>query len=253
LMVELIFLCSLLVLAGATPAQHLRSCPPKAWVLQMYGGGHWILDYTDSSWDPYMKFLGLPESAWPTERNTQDIHEYVMPNDGTYYVMNHTIPEAKFHLSFRTKLGTAAQKPEWTQTPYFQPTPAGFDPTKQLKFNFSLWRNFIEEPGSPFDSSCYALRTQNRGTYNDSGALSELVVDFTGELLSPYEWRYSLHVWDWKTGETIEPWKSQLQNAKPHPGVSYRYFKKAVQSYADADSRNSCRNMTVENQTYKFC
>merc|ERR1711924_307286 len=116
------------------------------------------------------------------------------------------------------------------------PTPAGFNP-HPLKYNMTLWSNWIKEPGSPFAGSCWAMRTQNRGIYNDTGRLSELVVDFTGELTSPYEWRYSLHVWDWSTGETIEPWKSQLQDAKPYPGVSYRYFKKAVQSFTDAEAR----------------
>jgi len=227
-------------------------CPPKEWILQMYSGGHWILDYTDSSWDAYMQFLGLAESAWPIERNTSDIHEYYISKDGSYFVMNHTIPASKFHLLFKAELGTSSEPPAWSRTPYMMPTPAGFNP-HPLKYNMTLWRNFIEEPGKPFPESCYALRTQNRGIYNNSGVLSELVVDFTGELLSPYEWRYSLHVWDWKTGKTIEPWKSQLQNAKPHPGVCYRYFKKAVQSFADAEARHPCQGMLVDGQTYQFC
>lgn len=229
-----------------------KNCPSKEWILQMYSGGHWILDYTDSSWDAYMKFLGLVESAWPTERNTSDIHEYHMDKDGKFFVMNHTIPLSNFHLLFKAELGTPSSKPEWKQTPYMMPTPAGFNP-HPLKYNMTLWRNFIEEPGTPFPESCYAMRTQSRGIYNESGVLSELVVDFTGELLSPYEWRYSLHVWDWKTGETIEPWKSQLTDAKPYPGVSYRYFKKAVQSFADAEARHSCKNLLVDGTAYQFC
>jgi hypothetical protein len=218
----------------------------------MYSGGHWILDYTDGSWDPYMEFLGLQNSAWPTERNTSDMHEYWMDKDGAYYVMNHTIPASNFHLTFRTPLGTAAHKPEWEPSPYTMPTPAGFNP-HPLKFNMTLWRNFIEDPGTPFPESCYALRTQTRGIYNESGVLSEKVVDFTGELLTPYEWRYSLHVWDYETGQTLEPWRSQMQDAKPYPGVSYRYFKKAVQSFSDAEERNACRTLSVSGQSYQFC
>ena len=136
--------------------------------MQMYNGGSWILDYTDSSWDTYMEFLGLQKSAWPTERDTSDIHEFLFSKDGTHYVMNHTIPLSKFHLFFKTEVGTVSKKPDWTPTPYLVPTPAGFNP-HPLKFNFSTWRNFIEEPGSPFPDSCYGLRTQNRGMYNNSG------------------------------------------------------------------------------------
>lgn len=124
---------------------------------------------------------------------------------------------------------------------------------KHVKINMTHWRNWIEDPGKPFPESCYALRTQNRGFYNESGVITEKVVDFTGELLSPYEWRYSLHVWDFLSGETLEPWRSQMQDVKPHPGVSYRYFKKSVQSFADAELRNPCRNLTVEGHTYEFC
>jgi len=244
-----IFLASRVTVDGTVP---VKSCPPKEWVLQMYGGGSWVLDYQDKSWDPYMEFLGLPKTLWPTEAHTSDIHEFHMATDGTYYLLNHTIPLSKFHLFFKTELGTSSQKPDWSTTPYLVPTPAGFDP-HPLKFNFSKWRNFIEEPGTPFPDSCYALRTQNRGIYNNSGVLSELVVDFTGELTSPYEWRYSLHVWDFKTGEIIEPWRSQMTDAKPYPGVSYRYFKKPVQSFADAEARNPCQNMTLEGQTFQFC
>jgi len=250
----LLALCAFAVaFAGSTPVQpEVSTCPPKSWMLQMYNHGSWILDYTDPSWDAYMQWLGLDPSSWPTERNTSDIHEFHMSQDGTFYLLNHTIPLSKFHLFFKTALGTASKKPEWTPTPYKMPTPAGFNP-HALKFNFSSWRNFLEEPGKPYPDSCYALRTQNRGTYNNSGVLSELVIDFTGELTSPWEWRYSLHVWDWKTGETVEPWKSQLQNAKPYPGACYRYFKKAVQSFGDAEERHGCKNMTLEGQAYQFC
>jgi hypothetical protein len=242
-----------LALASAAPVVPARpNCPPKEWVMKMYSGGHWILNYTDSSWDPYMQWLGLQKSAWPTERNTSDIHELDMSDDGRWYVMNHSIPLSKFHLKFRTAVGTAEDPGEWTQTPYAMPTPAGFNP-HALKFNFTLWRNYIEEPGHPFPDSCYALRTQSRGTYNNSGVLSEQVVDFTGELLSPYEWRYSLHVWDWNSKKTIEPWLSQMEHARPYPGVSYRYFKKASQSFADAEARNACRHMTVGGEAYEFC
>ena len=139
-----------------------------------------------------------------------------------------------------------------TATPCTQPTPAGFDP-QPLTLNITLWRNFLEEPGEPFPESCHALRTQTRGIYNDSGAVSEVVVDFTGELTSPYEWRYSLHVWNWTTGETLEPWKSQLKDAKPYPDVSYRYFEKATQSYGDATARNPCRQLLVDGENYDFC
>jgi len=238
-------------LARQAPAT-ARTCPPKDWVLQMYQGGHWIIDYTDESWDAYMRFLGLQESAWPTERNTSDVHEYHFAADGSYYVMNHTIPLSDFHLFFKTELGTVHSKPEWTPTPYSMPTPAGFDPNP-LKYNMTLWRNWIEEPGQPFPESCYAMRTQNRGTYNDSGVISELVVDFTGELTGPYEWRYSLHVWNWTTGEIIEPWKSQMQDAKPYPGVCYRYFKKAVQGFDDAVARHPCNTMTLDGESFEFC
>jgi len=227
-------------------------CPPKEWMLQMYNRGHWILDYTDSSWDAYMEFLGLDKGAWPTERNTSDIHEYFFAEDGSSYVMNHTIPLSDFHLMFKTEVGTAQHKPEWSWTPYLDPTPAGFNPDP-LKLNMTLWRNFFEEPGKPFPESCHALRTQTRGTYNESGALSEVVVDFTGELTSPYEWRYSLHVWNWTTGEILEPWKSQLKDATPHPDVSYRYFKKATQSFGDALAKNPCGELKVDGQVYDFC
>lgn len=233
------------------PAQHSR-CMPKEWVLQMYNRGHWILDYTDSSWDAYMEFLGLDKSLWPTERNTSDIHEYVFAMDGSYYVMNHTIPLSDFHLQFKTAIGTVHKKPEWTQTPYMMPTPGGFDP-QPLTLNMTLWRNFWEEDGKPFRESCHALRTQTRGVYNDSGVISEVVVDFTGELTSPYEWRYSLHVWNWTTGEVLEPWKSQLRDAKPHPNVCYRYFKKATQSFGDALAKNPCAKLDVDGRTYEFC
>jgi len=244
--------CSVLALVSGAPVKEASSCPSKEWVLQMYNGGSWILDYTDTSWDAYMEFLGLAKSAWPTERHTSDIHEYVMAADGKSYVMNHSIPLSKFHLFFKAQLGTEADKPDWTPTPYVVPTPSGFNP-HPLKYNMTLWRNFLEPPGSPFPESCWALRTQNRGIYNNSGVLSELVVDFTGELTSPTEWRYSLHVWDFKTGDTIEPWKSQMQDAKPHPGVCFRYFKKAVQSFGDAEARNACQNQTLNGQTYTFC
>ena len=243
-------LSSVLLLGLASSAPLREQCPPKEWILQMYAGGHWVLDYTDASWDAYMAFLGLDPKAWPTERHTTDIHEYYMAED--YYVMNHTIPLSNFHLFFKTSLGTAAEKPLWTPTPYMAPTPSGFNP-HPLKLNMTLWRNYIEDPGRPFPESCYALRTQTRGVYNESGVTSEVVVDFTGELTSPYEWRYSLHVWNWTTGETLEPWKSQLKSAKPYPGVSYRYFKKAIQSFTDANRRNMCQNMTLDGRAYEFC
>ena len=35
----------------------------------------------------YMEFLGLDKSAWPTERNTSDIHEYLFAEDGNSYMM----------------------------------------------------------------------------------------------------------------------------------------------------------------------
>jgi len=249
----LLFLCAVIAVAYAGKQTNgAHTCPPKEWVLEMYAGGSWILDRTDSSWDAYMGWLGLDPAAWPTERHTSDIHEYSMAPDGKSYVLNHTIPLSKFHLVFKTELGSAASPPAWTATPYKAPTPSGFNP-HPLKMNMSIWRNFIEEPGTPFPESCYALRTQTRGMYNNSGVLSEVVVDFTGELLSPHEWRYSLHVWDWGSKETLEPWKSQMQQAKPYPGVSYRYFKKAVQSFGDAEARNPCQNMTVEGESFQFC
>jgi len=60
-------------------------------------------------------------------------------------------------------------------------------------------------------------------------------------------------VWNYTTGEMIEPWKSGLKDAKPHPGVSYRYFKKAVQSFEDAEARHGCRTQTLDGQSYEFC
>merc|ERR1740130_1566303 len=81
-----------------------KSCPPKEWVLQMYGGGSWVLDYTDKSWDAFMEFLGLDKAAWPTEAHTTDMHQFHMAKDGIYYLLNHTIPLSKFHLFFKTEL-----------------------------------------------------------------------------------------------------------------------------------------------------
>lgn len=218
----------------------------------MYNHGHWILDYTDSSWDAYMEFLGLDKSAWDIERHTSDIHEYLFAEDGSSYVMNHTIPLQDFHLTFKTEIGTPQHKPDWQPTPYAVPTPAGFDP-HPLKLNMTMWRNFFEEPGKPFAESCHALRTQTRGLYNESGFISEVVVDFTGELTSPYEWRYSLHVWNYTTGEILEPWKSQMKDAKPYPDVCYRYFKKATQSFQDALAKNNCTKLSVDGTAYEFC
>ena len=44
------------------------------------------------------------------------------------------------------------------------------------------------EPGWACPESCHALGTQNRGFFTGSGAGSEVVIDFNGDLLmTPYE------------------------------------------------------------------
>merc|ERR1712113_1320496 len=116
----------------------------------MGGTGHWILNYTDSSWEAYMTFLGVDKEHWPDEFNASDIHQYAMFEDT--FIMNHTIPLTHFSLLYEANLTGV-----WDKNPYPQVTPAGLDPKASV--NLTKFRNEFEQPGFPHPDSCWAMRT----------------------------------------------------------------------------------------------
>lgn len=218
-------------------------CPPLRWIKQDFGTGHWILNYTDDSWGAYMTFLGVNRSHWADEFNASDIHQYVFYD--TTFIMNHSIPLTHFHLLYEAGLSG-----KWEKNPYPQVTPAGLDPHAAVKL--SDFRNTFEAPGSPHPDSCWALRTDMPVVQNKSGHLKEYIVSFWRELTSPSDMRCTLFVYDADSKQTIEPWATQMQESKPFPGYSYRYFRKTVQSFPDAARRLPCAPTGNRSGTY-FC
>merc|ERR1712070_155024 len=189
------------------------------------------------------KFLGVGKDQWHNEFFASDVWQYAF-YDKTF-MMNHTIPMAHFHLLYEASLSG-----EWEKNPYPYVTPAGFD--KHASVNLSKFRNSFEKPGVPHADSCWALRTDMPVVSNMSGTQKEYVVSFWRELTSPSDVRCTLYIYDAETKETIEPWKSQLQDAKPYPGYSYRYFRRTVQSFDDILKRLNCTPSGLRNGTY-FC
>lgn len=202
------------------------TCPPREWVLEDFGSGHWILDHTDeSTWSWYMDLLRVPESARPAEYHCSDIHQYIF-TDKTF-IMNHTIPLVNFSLKFE-----AGTEGKLEKNPYPAPTPQGFDP-RVAKVNLTNWRNAIDT--GPFGKSCSALRTEMVSAVareDDPKKFDEYWVIFWRELVTPTYMKASLYVTD-PEGNKIGPWKSG--------GYSYRYFRKTVQSFEDTTKRLSCQ------------
>ncbi|CAE8712259.1 unnamed protein product, partial [Polarella glacialis] len=141
-----------------------RECAPLNWIKQDFGTGHWILNYTDSSWGEYMTFLGVDRSHWPEEFAASDIHQYAFFEKT--FIMNHTIPLTNFHLLF--EVGT---ENKWEKNPYPQVTPAGLDPHAGVKL--TDFRNAFEQPGVPHEDSCWALRTDMPLVQNKSGVITD--------------------------------------------------------------------------------
>lgn len=218
-------------------------CPPLKWIKMGLSSGAFILNYTDESWGAYMKFLNVAPDKWPDEFNASDIWQYVFYDDS--FIMNHTIPKAGFHLLYEASLSG-----KWEKNPYPYVTPSGFD--KHVAVNLSTFRNEFEKPGIPHKDSCWALRTDMPVASNFTGEEREYIVRFWRELRTPEDIMATLYVYDAKTGETIEPWKSQMKNAKPFPGYSYRYFRRTVQSFEDIEKRLECAPTGVRPGTY-FC
>jgi hypothetical protein len=218
-------------------------CPPFNWIKQGLSSGAFILNYTDESWGAYMKFLNVKPAEWPNEFHASDIWQYAFYDKS--FIMNHTIPMAKFHLLYEASLTG-----QWEKNPYPYVTPAGFD--KHAAVNLSTFRNVFEKPGVPHKDSCWALRTDMPVVSNFSGKPREYIVSFWRELRTPQDIMATLYVYDAKTGDTIEPWKSQLQDAKPFPGYSYRYFHRTVQSFEDVEKRLKCAPTGERAGTY-FC
>lgn len=223
------------------PLQH--SCPPLDWIKKDFSAGHWILNYTDDSWEAYMNFLGVDKAHWNDEFNASDIHQYVFYDNS--FIMNHTIPLTNFHLLFEAPLGK-----EWTKNKYPTVTPAGMDP--KAAQNLTVWRNYFEQPGFPHADSCWALRTDMAAAHKVNGEWKSFVVVFWRELTSPIDMRATLHVFDNSTGQVIEPWATKMKDSKPFPNFSYRYFRKTVQSFGDAAQRLPCAPTGLRDGTY-FC
>lgn len=211
--------------AAAAAVATSITCPSKAWVLEDFGSGHWILDHTDEeTWSWYMDLLRVPESARPAEYHCSDIHQYVFSD--TTFIMNHTIPLTNFSLRFEAStLGV------WEKNPYPQLTPAGFDP-RVAKANTTTWRNTIDS--GPDGTSCSALRTEMGlvlADKDDPKKFHILGVIFWREMVSATLMKASLYVAD-AEGKKLEPWASK--------GFSYRYFRKTVQSFDDSAQRLPC-------------
>lgn len=219
-------------------------CPPLHWVKQEFGSGHWILNYTDKTWEPYMIFLGLPKSDWYNEFHTSDVHQYAMYENT--FIMNHTIPLTHFHVLFEAGLTG-----KWEKNPYPAPTPQGLDPSK-VKVNLTNFRNVFEKPGVPHSDSCWALRTDMPVVNNATGTPKEYLVTFWRELTSPIDMRCTLYITDPTTGSIIEPWATEMKDAKPFPGYSYRYFRKTVQSFDDALKRLNATPTGLRQDTYFY-
>jgi len=225
--------------ARAAPAD----CPGLPWIKESLSTGAFILNYTDDTWGAYMNFLHVDKAHWYDEFHASDIWQYVFYDNS--FIMNHTIPKAGFHLLYEASLSG-----EWEKNPYPYVTPAGFDP--HAKVNLSTFRNVFEEPGFPHPDSCHALRTEMPVVNNITGVQKEYIVKFWRELTTPSDMRCTLTVYDAKTGETIEPWATQLKDAKPFPNYAYRYFRRTVQSFEDVVKRLPCQPTGERNGTY-FC
>jgi hypothetical protein len=218
-------------------------CPPLNWIKKDLSSGAFIVNYTDKSWGAYMKFLNVAPDQWANEFNASDIWQYAFQE--TTFVMNHTIPGANFHLLYEASLEN-----KWEHNPYPYVTPAGFD--RHVSVNLSTFRNVFEKPGVPHPDSCWALRTDMPVVSNLIGVQKEYVVSFWRELRTPEDVMCTLYVYDAKTGEKIEPWKSQMRDVKPFPGYSYRYFRRTVQSFDDVLKRLKCVPTGKSPGTY-FC
>jgi hypothetical protein len=225
------------------PFPERHECPPLKWIKQGMSSGTWILNYTDLTWGAYMNFLGVDQAHWNDEFNASDIWQYSFYDET--FIMNHTIPMVGFHLLYEASL-----KGVWEKNPYPYVTPAGFD--KHAAVDLSNFRNVFEKPGIPHADSCWALRTDMPVVSNHTGKLKEYIVTFWRELTTPSDMRATLHIYDAKTMDIIEPWKSQLQDASPTPGFSYRYFRRTVQSFEDVVKRWKCRPTGEREGTY-FC
>jgi len=226
---------SLVFLGMRSPSTEHNNCPPKQWILEEFGTGHWILDHTADNWGWYMEFLNVSKATWPDEFNCSDIHQYTFKEDGTY-VMNHTIPKTGFHLLFE-----AHANGQWEKNPYPAVTPSGFD--NHTAANLSKWRNSLDN--GPLGKSCTALRTDMLVVNKDpkTGKFVQHIETFWRELTSPSMMKASLYVTDIH-GNAIEPWKSK--------GFSNRYFRKTVQSFNDAALRLPCMPTGLGNGT-QFC
>lgn len=236
------------------------SCPPRTWVSEELGSGSWIINETDSSWSWYMEFLKINKSAWPAEFHASDIHRYSFWQNasGLFYIMNHTIPASGFHLLFE-----ANSNGEWMKNPYPVLTPAGFDP-HGAKVNLLDVRYAFEEPGIPFDDSCHAWRCDMPIVQNVSvgGKIvpTEFIVSFWRELTSPTEMRCTLYITEANTGKTLSPWNEAGYGPVPSsqiPGkpqrLSYRYFRKTVQSFEDVEKRLPCVKTGIPGDDHQFC
>merc|ERR1712232_97951 len=127
-------------------------------------------------------------------------------------IMNHTIPLTNFHLLYEANLTGV-----WDKNPYPQVTPAGLDP--KARVNLTSFRNEFEKPGVPHPDSCWAMRTDMPVAKKNekTGKVDRYMVKFWRELTSPIDMRCTLHVMDAATDKPIEPWASQMKDAKPFP------------------------------------
>jgi hypothetical protein len=246
---------------ASTSTTKASTCPPKPWILETFGNGHWIINNTDPvSWAWYLEFLNVSKDAYDAEFHATDMHQYIFWTNasGMFYIMNHTIPSSGFHLLFEADANGV-----WRKNPYPVLTPAGFDPSS-AKVDLQKVRYVIEEPGIPFADSCWSWRTDmpmvvNR-TENGKVTPTEFVVSFWRELTSPTDMRCTLYIVKGDTYESIAPWSEAGYGLTPSdaiPGapkrLSYRYFKKTTQSFADAEKRLSCEKSGIAGDHHKFC
>lgn len=202
----------------------------------------------------------MSRSAWPAEFHATDMHQYIFwTNDtGLFYIMNHTIPGNGFHLLFE-----AGSNNKWMKNPYPVLTPAGFDPNSS-KVDLLKVRYAFEEPGIPFEDSCHAWRCDmpmvRNVTIDGKVVPTEYVVTFWRELTSPTEMRCTLYITEANTGKSIEPWSNPGYGQAPSttiPGepkrLSYRYFRRTVQSFEDSAARHACRASGIAGDEHTFC
>jgi len=163
--------------------------------------GHWAIDRREN-WEPYLKYLGVPEVAYAAATRAPDFHEYSV-SEASFF-MDHRIPGQKMHLRY-----TGFLDDEWQASPYPKPTASMFDKRSTVQEQEHCFKHrWVERP------TCFETTLPGFGGPDNTVVLRR-------ELVSPDEIKCTVHALETASGTVlVGPCYSFLRRTSAQPPQS---------------------------------